>query len=594
MKVSDYKALFVSEANDIIAALEESVMMMENGSSRKGCIEELFRNAHNLKGMSGAMGYTLVVEASHAMENILDGCRKDTIRIGSSEIDLLLRVIDLLGELIKWTVEEEEGLRGEELLGEILVLLSPMSRQHVSHPAAVDKRPKNEEEPGQEEDSSAEGAKEYSMDVAEEESSLELPDQACESGIEPGQPKNNTAGIGKGIRSTRVDLERLDCLMDLVGELIISRIRLSSLAEELGSRPLFDELASSGRLISEIQKEVMEARLVPVGQVFHRFKRLARDTSRELGKKVDFEIIGSDIGLDRTVLESMVDPLVHMIRNAIDHGVESPEERISAGKKESGKVVLSARREKNQVILEVTDDGKGVDLDVVRTKERSGRSTESKDGDFGEEELCRILTSPGFSTRDKVSRFSGRGVGMNVVKETIDSLGGSLKIKSTQGEGTSISMYLPINLSIIKALLFYVGDDVHALPIEYVKETTRIEQGTFTTIRGETVFETKDGPITIIRPDDVFGLNLGEEISRFVKVLIVDTGRELIGLVVNSIIGQQDVVIKSLPTMVRGASGISGATILGSGKIAFIWDPRILFNGRSTHESDKEAVVLEN
>jgi two-component system chemotaxis sensor kinase CheA len=567
MKTSDYKELFKSEADEILQGLEEGVMNLERGSDREPVIEELFRHAHNLKGMSGAMGYDLVVEASHALENILDGCRRGTLDIDSAGTDVLLKVVDLLGALVRWTIEEEAGPGGNELLGEILALLDPMA-------GGNDGRCRGDQ------------AGEDGGSAAEPESK-ETP--AEEAGC-AGTP----AGMNSGIKSTKVDLERLDKLMDLVGELIISRIRLGSLAAEAGSRRLSEELTSSGRLISEIQKEVMEARLVPAGQVFHRFKRLAREAARELGKNVDFRIEGSEIGLDRTVLESMVDPLVHLIRNAIDHGVESPEERACSGKNETASVVLSARRERNRVILEVSDDGKGLDFEKIRQNISSSGQAVDRNAELTEEELCRILTAPGFSTRENVSRYSGRGIGMNVVMKVIDSLGGSLHVKSVPGSGTSISMHRPINLSIIKALLFHAGGNIHALPIECIKETARVEEGSFRTIRGRDVMETINGPVPVIRPGEIFGLDQEKAEIRFIKVILADTGEGDVCLVVNRILGQQDVVVKSLPNMIRGISGISGATILGSGKIAFIWDPRVLFHGRSTHESDKETVVSQN
>ena len=583
MKTTDYLALYVSETNDILQGLEESIMNLENGGDRVASIEEMFRNAHNLKGMSGAMGYEFLVEASHALENILDGCKRGVLEVAEAELDLLLRVVDLLGTLVRWTIDGKNDGGGEELLGELLVLMSPMSNRIANQ----ESRFKHETDSVSDDPESPVVVVDYQSDSGITDSAASVKDSENDSSRQPD-------GNNIGIKSTRVDLERLDCLMDLVGELIIGRIRLSSLARETGSRALSEELASFEKLVSEIQKEVMEARLVPAGQVFHRFKRVARDAGRELGKKVDFIIKGSEIGLDRTVLESMADPLMHLVRNAIDHGVESSAERRDAGKPETASVVLSARRERNQVIIEVSDDGRGIDFEKIKKARNVTGTQESAETRLSEKELCGILTEAGFSTREEVSRYSGRGIGMNVVGKMIDSLGGSLHIDSKSGEGTVISMYLPINLSIIKALLFYAGTDVHALPLEYVRETARVERGSFKTVRGKEVYETAAGPIPVIRPGDIFQAKLEDDEARYLKVIIVNTGGKEACLVVNRILGQQDVVIKSLPSMVRGVNGISGATILGSGKIAFIWDPKVLFYGRSTYESNKEAVVLEN
>lgn len=555
MKVSDYKALFTSEAGEILQALESGVMALESGTNRDACIEDLFRQAHNLKGMSGAMGYDHVVEASHALENLLDRCRRRELTIGHAEADLLLRSIDMLGELVRRTVSETVE-DANDLLGEILVLLAPMAMRNAE---------------------SAPPCAAISGDAAEADDAGAAP---VDAPVQAGR-----------FTSTRVDLERLDNLMDLVGELIISRIRLAGIAKQIDSKALRDELSCSGRLIAEIQKEVMEARLIPVGQVFQRMRRIVRDAARELGKRVELEIAGAEIGLDRTVLEAMVDPLVHLLRNAIDHGVESPDERTAKGKPGKAVVRMSARRERSRVVLEVGDDGRGIDIERVIA--RGGVGPDAKER-IDDEQLCRILTDPGFSTRDEVSRYSGRGVGMNVVRRTVEALGGSMNLRSENGRGLTVSMYLPINLSIIKALLFEVGDDIHALPVEYVRETLRVERDSFSTVMGREVCRLAGRPVPVVRPEELFGLGRRDGASRYMRLLAVDTGAGIVALVTGRILGQQDVVIKGLPAMIRGLRGISGATILGSGRIAFVWDPRFLSKGRCADESDRKAFVPEN
>ncbi len=574
MKVSDYKALFTSEAGEILQSLESGVMSLEIGRDCAACVEELFRNAHNLKGMSGAMGYDHVVEASHTLENVLDRCRKGEMSVSRAEADLLLRSIDMLRELVRVAVDEDE-CDDTDLLGDFFVLLSPMTtRTLYSHPAG-------DQTPSPELDS-----EDINTDAIEDayESDDEEPkeEDTTTAGNDPAVTASK-GGFGERVTSTRVDLERLDALMDLVGELIISRIKLVSLAGKIGSQSLNEELSSSGRLISEIQKEVMEARLIPVGQVFQRFKRLVRDSSLALEKSAWLDIMGADIGLDRTVLEAMVDPLVHLLRNAVDHGVESPEERIALGKPETARIVLSAKRDRNFVVLQVTDDGRGIDLEKVLEKKRIGTDG-TKAELMSDDELCRVLSTPGFSTREEVSRFSGRGVGMDVARKAVDAIGGSMKLHSEPGIGTTVLLQLPINLSIIKALLFEVGDEVYALPAEYICETSRLERDSLRTVMGHEVIQYGDEVIPVVRPDDLFGIRTSADGSRYIKLILVDTGNGKVGLVTKRILGQQDIVIKGLPSLIRGVSGITGATILGSGKIAFIWDPRFLFKGRCLNE----------
>ena len=565
MKVDDYKALFATEAEEILANLENGVMGLECGGDLPAKIEELFRHAHNLKGMSGAMGYDHVVEASHGLENILQRYRDDADAGPCEDADRLLAAIDLLKDLVGIAMNETGSNGAGETLRLFAETLRPVS-ERLERKGAEGKATGDGAVPARS------GGPSGNPETVDDANRAERTGQRC-------RPK---------VTSTRVRLESLDRMMDLVGELIISRIRLHGLAREIDSKPLLDELVASGRLISQIQKEVMEARLVPVGEVFQRFKRLVRDMSHDLGKQVALELVGEEIGLDRTVLESMVDPLVHLIRNAIDHGIEMPEDRAGAGKPAEAVIRLTARRERNFVVLEVEDDGCGIDREKVRSR---GEAMGLVRGDMDEEDLCRVISAPGFSTAETVGRFSGRGVGMSAVKKKVDAVGGSMRLVSRPGEGTVVTLHLPVNLSIIKALLFHVGEDVHAMPIEYIRETTRVEVGSFKRMHGREVFLAGSEPIPIVRPTDLFGLERETENTRFIKVIIVESGEGAIGLVVNRILGQQDIVIKGLPTMIRGVAGISGATILGSGRIAFIWDPNIFIEGRYVHEPDQATVV---
>ena len=570
MNVNDYRELYRSEAEDALQALENGLVELESASEPRLHIDELFRNAHNLKGNSGAMGYEEIVEASHALENVLDHLRRGG-EITVAKIGCMLGAVDILKKLVRTATDAGVNPGGEtptetnatggnapsvRLLSEALVLLSNIA-EPLGQSGPIT-RPASEPDAG----------------VCREE-----------------KPQDS---LSQHITSTKVELERLDRILDLAGELTVSRIRFSAIASTLGAKPLLDELALSWRLISQIQKEVMEARLIPVGQVFQRFHRLVRDVSHETGKSVKFEVTGVEIGLDRVVLEGMVDPLVHLIRNAMDHGIEFPAERRAAGKSEEARLTLSARRERNNVVLEVSDDGRGIDLAKVAASAAEAGIFKGRTADLTDDDVCRIITMPGFSTAASVDRLSGRGMGMNIVKRAVDSLGGSIQIRSKPGAGTTVALLLPINLSIIKALLFTVGPEVHAIPIEYISETTRFERGSLKTVQGNLVLHDGDGVVSVLMPDDIFGLPLDTTDERYSKVIVIDTGARRIAVVVNTIIGQQDIVIKALPPLFRGVRGISGATVLGSGKVAFIWDPHILFEGRCTYESDQKALVLEN
>jgi two-component system chemotaxis sensor kinase CheA len=529
MNVADYLELYKSEAGESLQALENGLIGLESSAEPRAQIDELFRRAHNLKGISGAMGYGEVVEASHELESVFDGLRKGSA-ITPETLDELLASVDRLKALVGRAIGEVAG-----------------------------------------------GA------------AVARPVSAAEAGAGPAE--RPVHALGERITATKVELERLDRVMDLVGELVVSRIRFSAIAEEIGSRPLLDELNRSWRLISQMQKEVMEARLIPVGQVFQRFHRLVRDLSRETGKPVKLDMNGAEIGLDRVVLEGMVDPLVHLIRNAVDHGIEPPDERRAAGKPAEARIILSASRERSHVVIEVVDDGRGIDLDGVARAASSHGAAPVRVCDLSEDEICRVITAPGFSTAEGVNTLSGRGIGMNIVKKTVDSFGGSIRIRTTPGRGTMMSLLIPVNLSIVKALLFEVNGDVHAIPIEYVKETSRCELGALKTVRGELVMPGGDEVIPVLRPAELFGIPLEVAEERYAKIIVIDTGLRRVAVIVGRIIGQQDIVIKSLPPFFRGVRGISGATVLGSGKIAFIWDPCALFEGRCAYEPNQTAVL---
>jgi len=558
MEVNEYTSLYLNETEEIIQALESGMLKLEEDCDTS-MVDELFRNAHNLKGMSGAMGFTSIADISHMLENILDSFREDERNISREGANALLKVVDALRELVPAVVESGEGEMSEKLVNRIKYLLDDGFGNGAGRVGKA----------GDKKDRLQEKADENNREVKDAENRI---NSACYSRIS----------------STRVDLKRLDDLMDLVGELIISRIKLSNLAAEINSKPLMEELAASGRLVSEIQKEVMEARLVPAGNVFQRFKRVVRDISAELDKKVRLKITGAGIGVDRTVLETMLDPIVHLIRNAIDHGIESPRERKRAGKDETGTVEVSVRRERNHIVLAVNDDGSGIDLEKIGAVR--GRGGKEISGD----ELCRILSEPGFSTREEAGRYSGRGVGMNVVKKTVDSLGGTIDLTSEKGAGTRIRAKLPINLSIIKAMLFKAGGQIHAIPAEYIRETVRVETRSLKKIGQTDIYLSQGGPIPVIKPWELYNIKRKKKFNRYFKIIVLETEKKLGCLVVDRILGQQDVVIKSLPGIIRGMQGISGATVLGSGKIAFIWDPRFLLRERITYEFDQEAVLSEN
>lgn len=608
MNIDDYRALYESEAEEILQALEQGLIELEASDEPSVELNGLFRAAHNLKGISGAMGYENVVEASHALESALDSIRSSDRTLLSEEISRLLDGVDSLKILVRSAGQDKPDSGRADALKKVLDVAKGLSAGIESGGLAENQGPPDSV--SSEENPKAAGNAGSTDNIGQPDSSEVHTDDRIRSILESEHVtkaleevgasidkvfiENEIKGINRQIKTTKVDLKRLDRIMDLVGELIINRIKLGSLVEETGSKQLKDEIRASGRLVSEIQKEVMEARLIPVGHVFQRFKRMVRDLAAKRGKEIAFEIQGAEIGIDRMLLERMVDPIVHLIRNAIDHGIEAPGERAAAGKPGEGRIVLSAKRERNNIVIEVTDDGKGVDIDEVLSECRKKGVDVGDVSQLTPERLWDVLALPGFSTADAVDEISGRGIGMNVVKKTIESFGGTIRLGSRKGHGTTVSMEMPVNLSIVKALLFPVGKDIHAIPIEYVRETTRVELASSNRIGAEEVLHMPGGVLPLYTPEGLFGLAPALKNGRYMKVIVIDTGRKRAALAVDRIIGQQDIVIKALPPVISRVRGLSGVTILGNGKVAFIWEPNTLFEGGLKHESTEQTVLLEN
>jgi two-component system chemotaxis sensor kinase CheA len=382
-------------------------------------------------------------------------------------------------------------------------------------------------------------------------------------------------------QTVRISIGHLDNMVNLVGELVIIRARLENLARGVGRPEMSEALEEFQRVSAELQHEVMQTRMVPVGNIFNRFPRMVRDLAHNLGKDIAFEMEGLDIELDRTVLDEVVDPLVHLLRNAVDHGVESPEVRAAAGKEPRGTVRLVATRERDQVQLIVSDDGRGMDVERIWGKavDRGLVPADARD-QYTNEEILRIACAPGFSTVDEATAVSGRGVGMDVVRGKIEYLGGSLTIRSELGRGTEFTLSLPLTLAIIQALLVDAGGQTFALPLSFVSEVFDAADIDAATIDGGPVLTLRDGRVVpLFRLDVLVGSH--DDHTRSLEhgehVLLVEIGGQARGLTVTRLLGRQEIVIKPLARMIRHTRGLGGATVLGDGSVALILDPRMLF-----------------
>lgn len=373
-------------------------------------------------------------------------------------------------------------------------------------------------------------------------------------------------------KTIRVDINKLDELMNLMAELVIARSRIIETLNKYDVKDVDESLTQLSRITLDLQNVVMKIRMVPIAFVFNRFPRLVRDLAKDLGKKINFIIQGEETELDRTVVDEIGDPLIHLLRNSIDHGIEGPHERISKGKPETGLLRLSARHEGNGVVIEIEDDGRGLDKEaIIRKAIEKGLLNSSESSKLNDEEIYNFIFLPGFSTKIKSTELSGRGVGMDVVKNTIENLKGTISLETKKDKGTKISIRLPLTLAIIEALLTTVNDDVYAIPIANIDTTQRITDGELKTVQGQEVFLLRGEVMPVVRLRNLFGYQLQEEDSKE-HIVIIKIGNKKYGVVVDRLLGQDDIVIKSLGSLLNNVKEFSGGAILGDGRIALILD----------------------
>jgi len=376
-------------------------------------------------------------------------------------------------------------------------------------------------------------------------------------------------------RHIRIDLHRLDTLMNLIGELVITRGRLQQLAMTINEPALTEAVTQTSRLVADLRDGIMTSRMVPVWQVFDRFPRVVRDAARALGKRVELVIDGQEIELDRSLLDEIGDPVVHLLRNAIDHGLETPDERERAGKSPTGRLTLVAARDRSAIVIRVTDDGKGIDRDRVLAKAQAMGLIDDTRTDLTDDELFRLIGRPGFSTATQVTDISGRGVGIDAVHTRVRALGGTVDMKSAKGEGTSVTVRLPATLAIVRSLLARIGDETYAIPMTHVNETVQLERDTIRHVKGREVLVLRDDVLPVVHLRDI--VRLPRRDGGGGQVVVLEVADRRAGMVVDELTGQQEIVIKPFDAVKDGLSVFSGATILGDGVPALILDVSSLF-----------------
>lgn len=481
-----------------------------------------------------------------------------------ARVFMVFEVLEQLGEVIKSepTVNELEEEQFDDTFTVLLVSKQPKEEienkiKKVSEIEKVDVIP-------------------FSVDAYiarrdEKQETLDHEERPTEQESSPAQATNKAVTR----KRIRVNIERLDALMNLFEELVIDRSRLETISAELDHTDLQETVERMTRVSGDLQNIILNMRMVPIDQVFNRFPRMIRQLARDLHKDVAIDIIGADTELDRTVIDEIGDPLVHLIRNAMDHGIESPEERIEKGKQAQGTIKLEAYHSGNYVIIEISDDGAGIHKDKVIQKALSnGVITENEASLLTDQQVYELIMASGFSTTDSISEVSGRGVGLDVVKNTIETLGGSISISAEAGKGSIFSIQLPLTLSIISVLLIELEKEKYAVPLSSIIETAIIHKKDVLSAHDKKVIDFRGHVVPLVFLDSIFDVTRLEQDSSddYVSIVIVKKGEKLAGLVVDSFIGQQEVVLKSLGAYLTNTYAISGATILGDGEVALIID----------------------
>lgn len=527
MDNSKYAALFLTESQEQLLEINNALLDLERGES-DASVARLFRAVHSMKGMSAAMGYNSVAELSHEMETLFDKLRTGQLLVTPMIVDTLFAGADALEQAVS------------------LATANPPEELDVS---GVIQR----------------------LNMA----SAETPQTLTAEFAVQAQEKTAAAPQSKPrARHVRIDAARLDSLMDMAAELVIARDRLAQAAEALGDAHLNEAMLNASQIIANLQNEIMKSRLVPVGQVFDRFPRLVRDTARSLGKEVEFRLEGKDIELDRSMLDEMGEPVLHLLRNALDHGIELPSERAAAGKPPVAIVTLSAERDRTTVLIQVADDGRGIDQRRVLPRAKELGLVDAAATQLSNEELIRVIARPGFSTADRVTDISGRGVGFDIVASKVRSLGGSLEVRTTAGAGTSVVMRLPMTLAISRALLARVDSEIYAIPLTHVVETFTLSLPMLQEVKGREVLTIRDDVFPAVRLRERVGLP--PRASAAGQVVLVELADRHAALIVDEFVGQQEIVVKHFTGVAGSRTLFSGATILGDGAPALIIDASTL------------------
>jgi len=571
---------FLTETTELLEKVDDDLLMLEKTPGDMELLNRIFRSVHTVKGAASFLEFELLVKVTHKSEDVLNRLRKGELAFDNKIMDVILEAIDL----VKLLVDDikKDNIVERPLDGTLARLESVLADKHEESPAPI-----AEQTPDTQIPFSSETENEAPPPTETPDAKIEIQQKVEQESVAAGQ--QSSANKDAQDKSTlRVDVKRVDDLMNQVGELVLERNRMSHLNNDCLGRTNIDAFADEfGKLVkrisfitSELQMQVLKMRLVPVGTVFRKFPRIVRNLARDLGKQVDLKIFGEETELDRSVVDEIGDPLIHLVRNALDHALESAEDRLAAGKPPVGCITLSAKHEGNNIIISIKDDGRGLDPEKISAKAlEKGVVTAEQLAQMSQKEIFDLIFLPGFSTKEKVSDLSGRGVGMDVVKTNVRKLNGIIDIKSEMGTGSEIILRLPLTLAIIQSLMVEIEGETYSIPLSAVIETLRVRQDEFCSVGGREVLRLRKTALPLMRLQQRFDIRGAESDREFLYVVVVGIAEKRLGLVVTRLLGQQEVAIKSLGNYLADVPGIAGSTILGDGKVALIVDPAKLIDG---------------
>ncbi|EAJ0348188.1 hybrid sensor histidine kinase/response regulator [Campylobacter lari] len=602
---------FLVEAFELVEQIDHDLVELEANPEDLELLNRIFRVAHTVKGSSSFLNFDVLTKLTHHMEDVLNKARHNELKITPEVMDVVLESIDMMKTLLNSIRDNGNdtaiGLDIAPICARLTAISEGESLESITPAKAEEPKEEVKEEPKAEEpevdvnklsDDEVEAEIERLLKVRKAEDqarraekkkiqeSTPIPSkpapQAQNAAAEKKVPAAGGGSSGANMDQTiRVEVKRLDHLMNLIGELVLGKNRLLKIYDDVEERydgeKFLEELnqvvSQLSIVTTDIQLAVMKTRMQPIAKVFNKFPRVVRDLGRELGKQMELEISGEETELDKSIVEEIGDPIMHMIRNSCDHGIEDPATRIANGKPEKGTVNLKAYNEGNHIVVEIADDGKGLDADVLKSKAiEKNLITEREADQMSDKEAFALIFKPGFSTAAKITNVSGRGVGMDVVKTNIEKLNGVIEIDSELGKGTVMKLKIPLTLAIIQSLLVGTQEEFYAIPLASVLETVRVPIDDIYTIEGKNVLRLRDEVLSLVRLSDVFGVKQVLENTDQTYVVVIGVAESKLGIIVDTLVGQEEIVIKSMGEYLQNIQGIAGATIRGDGRVTLIID----------------------